>query len=123
MKKTPENSFDILQLPPSANRTDIRRAYKRLVRQYPPEQFPEDFARINAAHQALIEGTELTETKDWAIYCYPLQFVQEQLLNQEANPSDDVANKNLQELLKSVPESIFNVNFELEQQIKAELNR
>jgi curved DNA-binding protein CbpA len=41
----------ILGLPASATAEEITRAYRKLVRRYPPELAPEQFARIHRAYQ------------------------------------------------------------------------
>jgi curved DNA-binding protein CbpA len=43
----------ILGLPASATVEEITRAYRKLVRRYPPELAPEQFARIHRAYQIL----------------------------------------------------------------------
>jgi curved DNA-binding protein CbpA len=49
-----ETPHDTLGLPPSATADEITRAYRKLVRRYPPELAPEQFARIHRAYQLLI---------------------------------------------------------------------
>jgi curved DNA-binding protein CbpA len=41
----------ILGLPPTATVAEITSAYRKLVRRYPPELAPEQFARIHRAYQ------------------------------------------------------------------------
>jgi curved DNA-binding protein CbpA len=41
----------ILGLPTTATAEEITRAYRKLVRRYPPELAPEQFARIHRAYQ------------------------------------------------------------------------
>lgn len=48
-----ETPHVILGLPSSANIEEITRAYRKLVRRYPPELAPEQFARIHHAYQIL----------------------------------------------------------------------
>ena len=43
----------VLGLPASATAEEILRAYRKLVRRYPPELAPEPFARIHHAYQLL----------------------------------------------------------------------
>ena len=42
--------YQILNLAPDATDAEIREAYLRLVRRYPPAQFPEHFSRIASAY-------------------------------------------------------------------------
>jgi curved DNA-binding protein CbpA len=48
-----ENPHTILGVPATATAEEIARAYRKLVRRYPPELAPEQFARIHRAHQLL----------------------------------------------------------------------
>ncbi len=48
-----DESYAILGLEPGASREEITRAYRKLVRRYPPELNPERFARIRRAHEFL----------------------------------------------------------------------
>ncbi len=48
-----DESYAILGLKPGATREEITRAYRKLVRRYPPELNPERFARIRRAYELL----------------------------------------------------------------------
>lgn len=43
----------VLGLTPAATPEEITRAYRKLVRRYPPELAPREFARVHAAYQLL----------------------------------------------------------------------
>ena len=45
--------YEVLGIDASATSEDVRHAYFRLVRQYPPEAHPEEFKRIRAAYETL----------------------------------------------------------------------
>jgi curved DNA-binding protein CbpA len=45
--------WTILELPAEADDLAVRARYVELVRRYPPEQVPEQFARIRAAYELL----------------------------------------------------------------------
>lgn len=47
------NPFLVLDLPPDANDGDVRSAYQRLLRKYPPEHRPEQFQQIQEAYGLL----------------------------------------------------------------------
>ncbi|MDR1575100.1 MAG: DnaJ domain-containing protein, partial [Treponema sp.] len=47
------NHYDLLGIEPTAGPQEIKRAYFTLVRQYPPERFPEEFKRLRAAYETL----------------------------------------------------------------------
>lgn len=48
-----ETPHALLGLPATATAEEISRAYRKLVRRYPPELAPEQFARIHRAYQLL----------------------------------------------------------------------
>ena len=48
-----ENPATILGVAPEAGPEEIRAAYLRLLRQYPPDRAPEQFQRIRAAYEIL----------------------------------------------------------------------
>jgi curved DNA-binding protein CbpA len=48
-----ETPHAVLGLPASATAEEILRAYRKLIRRYPPELAPEQFARIHRAYQLL----------------------------------------------------------------------
>jgi curved DNA-binding protein CbpA len=45
--------YEVLELTPDANETEIRQRYLELVRAFPPDQAPERFAAIHAAYASL----------------------------------------------------------------------
>src|ERR1700704_1219703 len=48
-----ETPHAVLGLPAAATAEEITRAYRKLVRRYPPELAPQQFARIHRAYQLL----------------------------------------------------------------------
>jgi len=48
-----DDVYAVLGLDHAATAEDVRRAYFRLVRQYPPEAHPDEFKRIRAAYETL----------------------------------------------------------------------
>ena len=47
--KPGQNPYKVLQIDPRADDSAIKRAYFRMVRQYPPEQAPEKFQEVRTA--------------------------------------------------------------------------
>jgi curved DNA-binding protein CbpA len=47
------NPYAVLGLERRATQTDIKRAYFKLVREFPPEEHPEKFQEIRAAYERL----------------------------------------------------------------------
>lgn len=54
------NPFLVLNVPPDTTDEEVRAAYQRLVRRFPPEHCPEEFQLIQEAYQLLT-----TERKRW----------------------------------------------------------
>ncbi len=48
-----ETPHTVLGVPATATAEEITRAYRKLVRRYPPELAPEQFARVHHAYQLL----------------------------------------------------------------------
>lgn len=48
-----DDPYAVLGVDRAATFEDVRRAYFRLVRQYPPEAHPEEFKRVRAAYDGL----------------------------------------------------------------------
>jgi len=48
-----ESAYDLLRVKKNSSPEDVRKAYVRLVRRYPPEHFPEKFAELRKAYQQL----------------------------------------------------------------------
>ena len=45
--------YEILALTPEASKEDIKRAYFKLVRKYPPDRFETEFMNIREAYETL----------------------------------------------------------------------
>jgi hypothetical protein len=45
-----ESAYEILKIPRDASPEDVRAAYVKLVRRYPPERFPERFSAFRGAY-------------------------------------------------------------------------
>jgi len=52
------NPYLVLDLPPDAGDGDVRSAYQRLLRKYPPEHRPEQFQKIQEAYGLLRTSRE-----------------------------------------------------------------
>jgi curved DNA-binding protein CbpA len=59
------NPFVVLDLPPDCTDEQVRDAYHRLLRQYPPETFPVEFQAIQEAANAL-----KTERDRWRVHLF-----------------------------------------------------
>ena len=48
-----ESAYNLLHVEKNASPEEVRKAYVRLVRRYPPEHFPEKFTALRKAYQQL----------------------------------------------------------------------
>ncbi|MCD7917728.1 MAG: DnaJ domain-containing protein [Clostridiales bacterium] len=63
-----DNSYyETLGLQPGADAKEVKRAYFRLVKQFSPEEHPEEFQRIRAAYERLTDPNRKEETSEDAI--------------------------------------------------------
>ena len=53
MTNSPLNAYETLGVDADASQEDVRSAYLKLVRQYPPDRHPDQFQKIHAAYQLL----------------------------------------------------------------------
>ena len=53
---TQSNHYETLKLERAASADEIKRAYYKLVRQFPPERFPDEFREIREAYDTLSDG-------------------------------------------------------------------
>jgi DnaJ-class molecular chaperone len=56
------DAYEILGLTRNSSEADIRQRYLELVRQYPPERAPEQFAAIRKAYEQLRDPVERLRT-------------------------------------------------------------
>ena len=57
------NHMMVLGLSPPARSEDVRSAYLRLVRTFPPSRYPERSAQIRAAYEALADDRKRVESE------------------------------------------------------------
>lgn len=55
------NFWEILDIEPTNNKREIKRAYARLTAKYHPEEFPEEFKQIHEAYQQALQYAEHNE--------------------------------------------------------------
>lgn len=115
-----ESARSLLRVDKNASPDEVRKAYVRLVRRYPPEHFPEKFAELRNAYRKLTISNEFLEeiaqriiSKDsaldvaaclWGDYGeleYDSQFAPEELISLLEG---EKTRRSLDELLASAPE-------------------
>ena len=56
------NAWEILGIEPTSDKKEIKRAYARLLKQYHPEENPEEFKQIQAAYQQCLHQDQEIES-------------------------------------------------------------
>lgn len=79
------NPYRVLQLEPGADKQAVKKAYFKLIRQYPPEKAPEKFKEIREAYEYLQEEANLVDMQKTVQlpeefikpYCQVLEWMKE----------------------------------------------
>jgi curved DNA-binding protein CbpA len=71
-----ESAYEMLKIARDAAPEEVRAAYVKLVRRYPPERFPERFADFHNAYQKLCLGEDFLENllETGTSHMSPLEF-------------------------------------------------
>ena len=56
------NAWEVLGIDPTSNKKEIKKAYARLLKQYHPEENPEEFKQIQAAYQQCLHPDQEIES-------------------------------------------------------------
>lgn len=56
------NAWEILGIEPTKDKKEIKKAYARLLKQYHPEENPEEFKQIQAAYQQCLHPDQEIES-------------------------------------------------------------
>lgn len=56
------NAWEILGIEPTKDKKEIKKAYARLLKQYHPEENPEEFKQIQAAYQQCLHSDQEIES-------------------------------------------------------------
>ena len=78
MKKS---SYQILGLSGEFNKNDIKKAYKRLIREFSPEKNPKEFAKIRDAYDNLINEKYMQDSFEHSFPIYEVEFNSNQEIN------------------------------------------
>ena len=62
VSKPPNDPYAVLGVEPAASEADIKRAYFRLVREFPPEREPEKFQQMRAAYEQVRTAEARSQT-------------------------------------------------------------
>lgn len=66
MVKMSGNVFHILEIEPTNDKKEIRKAYARLVKRYHPEEYPEEWKRIHDAYETALKIAQYGKTPEQA---------------------------------------------------------
>jgi hypothetical protein len=99
----------ILGLPASATSEEITRAYRKLVRRYPPEIAPQQFARIHGAYRLLTSPARRMEAartapEETIDHLFPLPAV---TLNPPPPPPPPLTAQDLEPLLSPLRRALL----------------
>ena len=56
------NAWEVLGIEPTSDKKEIKKAYARLLKQYHPEENPEEFKQIQAAYQQCLHQDQEIES-------------------------------------------------------------
>lgn len=56
------NAWEVLEIEPTSDKKEIKKAYARLLKQYHPEENPEEFKQIQAAYQQCLHQDQEIES-------------------------------------------------------------
>lgn len=100
------NPYKVLQLEPEADKQDVKKAYFKLIRQYPPEKEPEKFKEIREAYEYLQNETNFENAQKILIlpekykipYNQVLEWIREEKYDKAAELCEYVLN--IQDILE-----------------------
>lgn len=103
-----QSAYELLGL--TAENKNIKKAYKRMVRQFPPEQHPDKFSEIQAAYEFL------TTVRREAPAKFPLYLGKEE--EDTTKVEEQTAPTTQKELLSEYFETPYNTIFDIKQLFK-----
>ena len=109
MRETIQSPYEVLDLPVNASIEVVKRQYKSLIRQFPPEQNPDEFNKIRMAYDHI--KSELFEKKS----VFPLY---KKVLNHQSQKIETPSIPQHEKLLVFF-ETPFNTPFELEKLLES----
>ncbi|MEM8527126.1 MAG: DnaJ domain-containing protein [Bacteroidota bacterium] len=100
-----QSAYETLGITIDATEREIKRQYKRMVRQYTPEQQPEKFLEIQEAYESLTRVVSEVPKQ------FPLYLGREEAIEKK----ESEVKKSHKEHLSAVYETPYNTFFELKQ--------
>ena len=75
------NAWEILGIEPTKDKKEIKKAYARLLKQYHPEENPEEFKQIQAAYQQCLHPNQEIESVSYEQNIESKQDIQTQSIS------------------------------------------
>jgi len=104
-----QSAYEILNVAIGADKKEIRRAYKTLVREFTPEKHPDKFSKIREAYEYLAQTETAFPPTQFPLY---KDFVKKMKIEKEEKTETLPLEASL-EILNQVFETPFNTVFEL----------
>ncbi|RSK54714.1 hypothetical protein EJA13_05400 [Bacillus canaveralius] len=101
-----ENLYKILGVRSNSKPEKIKQAYIQQVKQYPPEQFPEEFQRIRRAYETLRDPLKREEYDLMRKYGGSLEKMMEEAVECMEQENWDQAEKMFSNILKIAPKAV-----------------
>ena len=105
-----QSAYEILNISPQSNYKTIRRAYKLLLREFPPEKNPKKFSKIREAFEHLTHEKTNRSLDELPRY---IDFVKKMKGNQEEEKEDVAPTEESLKILSQVFETPYNTLFDL----------
>lgn len=99
------SNYEVLGVSAQADYAEIKKQYRRLVRQYSPEHQPEKFKLIREAYENLTGDFNIRKNEQYPIYKAPYTLAKETKETKEVTINRG--------LLSDCFETIYNTEFEL----------
>lgn len=97
--KLVQNLYEILNVTENSTPADIKKAYIKMLREYPVEKYPEEFKKIRKAYEILSDPVSRKEYETMYKYGDEIKFLEEQSFLAFENRDFETAISNLKKIL------------------------
>ena len=101
--KLVQNLYEILNVTENSTPADIKKAYIKMLREYPVEKYPEEFKKIRKAYEILSDPVSRKEYETMYKYGDEIKFLEEQSFIAFENRDFETAISNLKKILLIEP--------------------
>ena len=101
-----ENVFRILEIEPTNDKKEIKKAYAGLVKRYHPEEFPEEWKKIHDAYEQALKMAEHVQPKMSPEPPVKIEVLEPQVQEREpeAEPSEPTGEEEMESLFDNIEE-------------------